>query len=758
MMNSKGMALSVCGLAALSLAAAARPDYGTMKQHLRKDHPRLFITRGQIPAFRARANGVCRKYLEEIRAIVDALPDEPKLEFKDDVVSFDGEKVVFKRNINDQNAVIYGIKNAGGVDAARCAILFYATGDRKYVAKGYKYMMLNLAFAELSMRSRILPEWYDTSRLAALVAYDWLCNELTPEQRRAFIVPMLKHLDFMRDPGYPRNSGGAESGNYGERGLWWYAGLAAYGDKLDDAAAEKFLRDGWKLSCDMMDWRDRIAADTGLLVSICTAYSFGWYPYATNHFLLTLRSACAIDGTRFWTQPRDYADYFNWMMIPAPGVYTGFHDFGWGDTSHMRTVLEPNFMYTHLAHIIHLYGRSETASALMTLLPEKYRDIALRNDFPWTPFILTGFDPEQPYRGDAAAALNTRTARFFPAFGLLNMRSGIAPDDTYASIKAGARQSGHQHFDELSFVIYKKGFQALDTGVRGSVPHHLGYYPQTVAHNSLLIRMEGEPLPRIWYPANAPRVDWDKVCCDGGQNRMTAGRNLGFDQSKYHASTAGDATACYAAEKCREAVRQFVYIKPDYFVVYDRLTSVKPDQQKVFLLHTQGEPKAMGEGVWRSTGGEGALFLRTVLPEEARTDVIGGPGREFWSNGRNYPLDASEPLMNHLRRIGTLADTWLGCWRLEISPARADTKARFLTVMQAADGSEPAMVPVKRIAERDADGVSFTTKEGIAVTVMFRREGLIAGRIRLERNGKVLLDKPLHEPARVMPPPPAERK
>ena len=101
--------------------------------------------------------------------------------------------------------------------------------------------------------------------------------------------------------------------------------------------------------------------------------------------------------------------------------------------------------------------------------------------------------------------------------------------------------------------------------------------------------------------------------------------------------TAGDATMCYSPAKCREAVRQFVYIKPDYFVIYDRLTSVEPNQQKVFLLHTRNEP-ACKDGVWRGDAGTGSLFMKTVLPADARTEVIGGPGREFWTNGRNFPL------------------------------------------------------------------------------------------------------------------------
>ena len=104
--------------------------------------------------------------------------------------------------------------------------------------------------------------------------------------------------------------------------------------------------------------------------------------------------------------------------------------------------------------------------------------------------------------------------------------------------------------------------------------------------------MDNEPLPRHWYPANSPKITVP-LFSDGGQNVRRKAVNLGFEQSPYHVVSGGDATLCYSEKKCREAVRQFVYLAPDCFVVYDRVTSVEPDQQKVWLWHTQNEPSAL---------------------------------------------------------------------------------------------------------------------------------------------------------------------
>jgi DNA mismatch repair protein MutS len=48
----------------------------------------------------------------------------------------------------------------------------------------------------------------------------------------------------MRKPPHTKNNGDYNTGNYGEKGLQWFAGLAAHGDGYADELAEKFLADG----------------------------------------------------------------------------------------------------------------------------------------------------------------------------------------------------------------------------------------------------------------------------------------------------------------------------------------------------------------------------------------------------------------------------------------------------------------------------------------------------------------------------------
>lgn len=716
---------------------AAPPAYDEFCEKIRPGHPRMFLTRDTIPLFREHARMKCRQLLKTTKERIDKLPDKPELTLKKEIAEIKDDKLIFKKHLNDQDAAIYAVETSGGIEALECAILYIVTGETQYLEKAKAYLELLTEFVAWSDRYRILPEWYNNTRLAGFIAYDWLYNELSPQEREAFIVPMLKHVEHMQKPGYLRNNGGADSGNYGEPGLQYFAGLAAFGDGMEEQLADKLLRNGYNLNVAMMELRDKVSAGSGLLVSLCGNYSFGEYPWASYNFLYTLKSAAGIDGAELWSQPQNYADWFFWAAIPHREATDGFLDFGWGDAYHKSNELSCRMMYTHLAQIINLYKDSapecvERAYNVIAMIPQAQRRLLGLRKYPFLPFILTSFD----WNDDKTVTMPecNAIAAYFPSFGVMSVRSGTTENDTYASIKAGAEFTRHQHYDENSFIIYKKGFQALDSGTRCSAPHHKLYYPQSIAHNTILIRTENEPLPNYWYPGNAPEIN-GQFFNDGGQNRMAAADSLGFSMSEYHAATGGDATQCYSSGKCREAIRQFVYVVPDYFVIYDRVTSVKPEQRKSFILHTQNKPEEITPGIWRSQAGDGALMINFLLPQNITVDIIGGPGREFWTNNRNWSIPGYENV--------PAENNWFGRYRMELSPRDDAQKTRFLSVLQTADKETREMIKVKKLYEPEFDGVTFTTREGLECAVKFKRDGQPGGHIRITKNQHTLVDSPL---------------
>ena len=724
------------------------PGADELRARISKRHPRIFLTPETVPQFKAYANSpAMKKFLDQVRRAADEAPETPALIAHPRFARIEDGRLIIPKKVGNQDMVwaYLSRKSRYGKNAVRCTIMYLATGDKKYFDKAVRYLDAYPDLLAFCRRNRIMVEWYHTDRLAAVTAYDWLYNELTPEQRKRFIEPLVDYMVFITgNPGYITNGGpGRVTGNYGERGFLWHAALAAMHDGYaKPASLDTVWKRAYKNETETMSYREKMSAGTGLLTSICTGYCFGYYPFASFNFLHTLKSATGIDGTRFFPQMRDYAKYFDWMAVPAVNEQGNYEllDYGWGDSFNTDLALRLDMMYTHLAQMIHFFGQSspETAAqarAMVERLPAggkpkadlvpsaaqrqyrpqtNFRKMSPRvlDEYPYLPFILTGFDPKAK---TGIAAPDTRTGTFFPTYGLAVMRSGTTPQDTFASIKVGAQYDGHQHYDELSFVIMKQGVLTSATGCRDGAPHHRAYYAQTIGHNSPLIRMPDEPLPPHWYPVNLPKVDWTQFRCDGGQDRKAAGKNLGFAQTDRWLVTGGDATKCYSAKKCKEAVRMFVYIKPDYFVIYDRLESVKPDQQKVFVLHTQNE-LVQKDGVWTNTEFRGKLFTKTLLPKQVKTEVIGGPGKEFWTNGQNFPVGAQYDRFWKQRNF-------LGRYRLEISPAAPECRARMLHVLQAADISTSGMIPVKLLEDATRDGAELTLPDGEVVQVWFTRTG-----------------------------------
>ena len=74
-------------------------------------------------------------------------------------------------------------------------------------------------------------------------------------------------------------------------------------------------------------------------------------------------------------------------------------------------------------------------------------------------------------------------------------------------------------------------------------------------------------------------------------DKTVGAKVVAFETNEHYTYAAGDATACYSNKKCKLALRQLVFLMPDFFVICDRVTSVEPDYKKAWLLHTQNEPE-----------------------------------------------------------------------------------------------------------------------------------------------------------------------
>ena len=236
--------------------------------------------------------------------------------------------------------------------------------------------------------------------------------------------------------------------------------------------------------------------------------------------------------------------------------------------------------------------------------------------------------------------------------GQMIARNSWKDDQAAVLMKIGVRaDSNHGHADAGQFQIWYKGMLAGDTGAYASYnTDHWKYYHQaTVAHNCLLIKGSGQT-SRTAEPSGL--TAWKSGTYDTG---VVRGFDYGYaDEAKTrlnYAYIAGDIAKAYGSSVASEVQRRMLAVYdtgnadvPMFFFVFDKIASKSASDSKTFLLHIASEPTINGKTV-TSTSGQGKLVLQNVFgAENSGITAIGGAGKNYWANGKQYtpnryPLD-----------------------------------------------------------------------------------------------------------------------
>lgn len=684
------------------------------------EHPRLFFNKQSFKAVKERALNEESELFGEMKDRVDILHGE-EIEFKDPLVR-DGTQ-----NTDHE----YGTR------AAEAAFVYLVTKDKKYLELSKNILVKLVDYYTFRNEHDLNIQWYAFSRINALAAYDWIYNDLTDRERMEIGVPFIKAIDYMlpssnRKPFFRENTGDIKTGFYGPPSLAWYAGLVFYNEGIDDSIASAMVLRGYKDYADLLKYRNNIAGDDGGAPSAVLGYCMGEYPWAEFSFFHTMNSALDIDISKEWSYLPNFINYIFWNWLP------GNKEFGYGDAKHYTNDIPLGSMHIHLSQMIHFYGESHPdlmgiAKWMQIKTERKKQDV-----FPFTRFLLTNtFDEINP----TVPSDKLPKARHFENMGQIFMRSGSGDDDTYAVFTAGGVLKQHRHYDNNNFVIFKKGFPTLDTGTRPQPGLHLShYYCRTVAHNCILIRMPGEKMPNYWGGSSLNEEDLP-VPNDGGQNNQLGSEVIAFDENEEYVYIASDATKSYHEDKADLVVRQFVFLPPDCFVAFDRVKSDRAEYPKTWLLHTAKEPVVSGNEFYADQD-EGRLFCRTVFPGNAKQIKIGGPGKQFWSDGRNWPLPVLTPEDWNYGRMRLVPDTHelLGQWRMEVSPAKPSKDDYFLHLLQVGDLSLESMVESIPLEKDGTVGVKFTYGDK-EYEIFFNTKNDIGGKISIRHNLQNILEE-----------------
>ena len=231
-----------------------------------------------------------------------------------------------------------------------------------------------------------------------------------------------------------------------------------------------------------------------------------------------------------------------------------------------------------------------------------------------------------------------RLSHFSPGPGFVYARSSWDEDATYFFFKCGDRFTAHQHLDVGHFDIYKGGELAGDGGHYADFgdAHDVNYHLRTLAHSTLLVLDPEETWPNI----RAGKV----VANDGGQNYAWPHHNgaaadvadwqknrafydiadfLAYEDHGDYLYVAGDASRAYSPRKLDYFTRQVVYLRPETFVVFDRVQSKRPEFKKTWLLQAMHVPARTG-GHLVVTNGAGRLFVQPLLPEQPEIRLVSG--------------------------------------------------------------------------------------------------------------------------------------
>jgi heparin/heparan-sulfate lyase len=611
-----------------------------------------------------------------------------------------------------------------GPEAAQAAFIYRVTEEPRYLELSKRCLDASLRYYDQCWEERKSVNWYSTSRVHAIMAWDWLYNDMSEAERRGTLSRLVQAIDRViqaRPAIYRENMSGYNTGFYGVRNCLWFLGCTAFGTGIETERVNEWLVWGRSENMKMLEHRRKACGESGGGASPTLGYVFGAYPWAEQNFFYTWLSSTGENIAPEWPHSAWLARYVIWNWIETDTVP---HEYGYGDTPHTTNRLPIGQLYTHMANIRHLYGEAlPEAAALARHVQEKLPNPSYSRSWFIYPFLLTNLERSPP----ASHPRDLPAAFYFDTMGQVFMRSGAGPDDTYCLFTCGGILRQHRHFDALNFVIYHRGFLALDSGTRyrefDNGQHLANYFAQTVAHNCVVIHQPGEPPARYW----GGTVEGNH----GGQHHQLGSALMAFEVTEDFVYAAGDASACYQhgvvhrdgqpdlPEKCTRVTRQLVFLKPNRFVVFDRVSATNPEYRKDWLLHTAYEPAVNGH-TFRADHGQGRLFCRTLLPVDAELRRVGGPGKEFWAAGKNWSI-VDQGLSPENKAM-------MGQWRVEVSPVSPRSDDCFLHVIEVGDQQLPAMGETELVKQDSRRGVRLR-HQGRPLTLTFETVGELDMRV-----------------------------
>ncbi len=709
--NLRFRLLLLAGLLAVALPTAVGA------YTVRPEHPRLLLTPQRVPLLRARAQTTHADILGRLRDWAD-------------------------------NQIRMGMKNCSFCDDY--AFLYLMTQD-----PAHRDWAIEATLYNAKRNTEVGGEGSALGRVSSIVlAYDWLYNDLTPAQRdtieRAFVPYVRDHK--------PTYNGAAAWLPYD---VYYSYALAICGEGVADADAAEGLD---------ISYRRYTERFLPALNEVGTGGGVDGYGGERTQIMYVMAEMFRSALNEDWTAQSSFIQNSGefWMHRLR------------GDLRLLRVPGKYNLANTNMTEY-YAYFAGTFRNPNWQALANRYRE----DPEAWDPTsawqLILWYDPSIPSDWPPAALSYRCTGS-----GMVFMRDTWDVGPASRAIHSGffcgpdlvrTRAQGH-------FVIARGADNLLiDSGTyqHDVDNHYMPYYIRAIAHNTLLVV---EPLEDFGTFTNYYNETFD-IPNDGGQQESD--RDLGcvkypaaectygyrgeidrFVDNGDYLYARSDMSASYSTTKATRVTREFVYVRPDIFVIRDLVRRRSPAYKTKAVFHMVDRPTVNGTfsvvhgnlstgGVFECAPAREALVARGTSQARIRfmkpdagaglLRMVGGAnssGRawrqswdaidtntfdasssyEFWVQDRNW---ISCGLLCSEGEIATRNDSPAnesGDWRIEIEAASTGTDVSFVTFIKVGPRNEPQL-PARLIDTPTAEGVAITRAPGDTLVVAFQRgEGL----------------------------------
>ena len=310
--------------------------------------------------------------------------------------------------------------------------------------------------------------------------------------------------------------------------------------------------------------------------------------------------------------------------------------------------------------------------------------------------------------------------------GKVHARSDWSEDATWFRFECSDFWNHHQHFEVGNFEIFRRETLATESGEYHDYlsNHAVNWLTRTIAHNCILVYRPDEQWVRMrdggrheyfndggqakkWQWVVSTLEEWQRK-----REQFETGRIIAYENQPQYLFLAGDCTKAYSPSKLALWIRQIVFVRPETFVVFDRVVSTRPEYPKTWLLHCRREPEIKGRE-YLIANGDGRLAVYCLLPDRPIVRTVEG----YTYGGQTFPPDSD--------RLSATANRW----RIEESPPEARTEDFFLHIMTTGEPRLPELIGQEgRVGARMANiEVVFAGDVGGTLTISGRPFSLTAG-------------------------------